>query len=73
MKLLGEMSSKGLIFVGKEMIEGYRGLFMFEGENAEVVTDWLKNDPYFQNGIVAEHQYHEIVIVAGQLYDNTLK
>jgi uncharacterized protein YciI len=69
MKILHELSSSGLVFVGAEMIEGFPAVFMFEGKDDSVLQDWLKRDPYLNNGLVLEYRYNEIMIVAGKIMD----
>ncbi len=69
MAILHELSSRGLIFVGGEVVEGYPAVFMFEGEDDALLKEWLARDPYFNNGLVEEYRYNEIIIVAGKLVE----
>lgn len=72
MRILEELSSKGLVFVGAEMKEGYPAVFMFEGENDEILYEWLKRDPYINNGLVMEHQFNQIILVAGRIMNQAI-
>ena len=67
MNILHELSSRGLVFVGGEMIEGFPAVFMFEGENDDVLKEWLTRDPYLNNNLVEEYHYNQIILVAGKL------
>jgi uncharacterized protein len=67
MNILHELSSYGLVFVGGEMTEGFPAVFMFEGENDDVLKEWLKRDPYLKNNLVEEYHYNQIILVAGKL------
>lgn len=67
MSILHELSSRGLVFVGGEMIEGFPAVFMFEGENDDILKEWLSRDPYFNNNLVLEHRFNQIILVAGQM------
>jgi uncharacterized protein len=72
MNILRELSSRGLVFVGGEMTEGYPAVFMFEGENDDVLKEWLRRDPYMNNKLVTEYHFNQIILVAGKLV-NELK
>jgi hypothetical protein len=67
MDILQELSSRGLVFVGGEMIEGFPAVFMFEGENDDILKEWLGRDPYFNNNLVLEHRFNQIILVAGKM------
>ena len=67
MSILNELSSRGLVFVGGEMIEGFPAVFMFEGENDDILKEWLSRDPYFNNNLVLEHRFNQIILVAGKM------
>lgn len=67
MSILNELSSRGLVFVGWEVVEGFPAMFMFESENDDIIKEWLKRDPYFNNGLVAEYHYNQIILVAGNI------
>jgi len=65
MNLLNEFATKGLVFAGGEVIEGFPAVFMFESENTDIVKEWLKLDPYFNHQLVAEYRYNQVILVAG--------
>jgi uncharacterized protein len=67
MNILHELSSRGLVFVGGEMIEGFPAVFMFEGENDDILKEWLRRDPYFNNNLVLEYRFNQIILVAGKI------
>ena len=67
MHILHELSSRGLVFVGGEMTEGFPAVFMFEGENDDVLKEWLTRDPYLNNNLVEEYHHNQIILVAGKL------
>jgi uncharacterized protein len=67
MNILHELSSRGLVFVGGEMTEGFPAVFMFEGENDDVLKEWLARDPYLNNNLVEEYHFNQIILVAGKL------
>lgn len=71
MNILNELSSKGLVFVGGEMVEGFPAVFMFEGENDDTLKEWLTRDPYLNNGLVTEHHFNQIILVAGRIINQT--
>lgn len=66
MNILHELSSRGLVFVGAEIAEGYPAVFMFEGENDDVLKEWLTRDPYLNNNLVEEYHFNQIILVAGK-------
>jgi uncharacterized protein len=67
MNILNELSSRGLVFVGGEMTIGFPAVFMFEGENDNVLKEWLARDPYLNNNLVEEYHFNQIILVAGKL------
>jgi hypothetical protein len=67
MNLLHEFSSRGLVFVGGEVTEGFPAVFMFEGESDEIVREWLKIDPYIINNLVVEYRFNQIILVSGKM------
>lgn len=67
MNILHELSSRGLVFVGGEITEGFPAVFMFEGKNDDVLKEWLMRDPYLNNNLVTEYHFNEIILVAGKL------
>jgi hypothetical protein len=67
MNLLHEFSSRGLVFVGGEVTEGFPAVFMFEGETDEIVKEWLINDPYIINHLVVEYRFNQIILVSGKM------
>jgi len=69
MKILHELSARGLVFVGGEMVEGFPAVFMFSGNDDSVLQEWLRRDPYLINGLVKEYRYNEIILVAGSLIE----
>jgi uncharacterized protein len=69
MKILQELSSRGLVFVGSEVVDGFPAVFMFEGENDDILQEWLKRDPYLQNGLVIEHHFNQIILVEGNFVE----
>ena len=70
MNLLHEFSSRGLVFVGGEVIEGFPAVFMFEGENDDILKEWLSRDPYFNNDLVVEYRSNQIILVAGRIVNH---
>jgi uncharacterized protein YciI len=72
MRILEELSMKGLVFVGAEMKEGYPAVFMFEGKNDKILHEWLKRDPYINNGLVIEHHFNQILLVAGRIVNQVI-
>jgi hypothetical protein len=67
MNILHELSSRGLVFVGAELTEGFPAVFMFEGKNDDVLKEWLARDPYLNNNLVEEYHFNQIILVAGKL------
>lgn len=67
MAILHEFSSLGLVFVGGEVIDGFPAVFMFEGENDDILKEWLRRDPYFNNKLVLEYRFNQIILVAGKM------
>jgi uncharacterized protein len=67
MRILHELSSRGLAFVGGEVKEGFPAVFMFEGKNEDVLQEWLTRDPYLNNNLVEEYRYNRIILVSGRL------
>jgi hypothetical protein len=66
--LANEFAAKGQLIWGgayQNPIDG--GELMFEGETEDVVKDFVKKDPYVAGGLVTEHHYREVMIVAGSL------
>jgi uncharacterized protein len=72
MRILKELSSKGLVFVGAEVKEGFPAVFMFEGKNDEILHEWLRRDPYINNGLVMEHHFNQILLVAGRIMNQAI-
>ena len=69
---LDEFSKRGLLFVGVEKAGDTQGVFMFEGENDDIVKEWLATDPYIRNGVVEQYHTAEIRLVGGQIFNQTL-
>lgn len=66
--LANEFASKGLLVWGgayQNPIDG--GELMFQGDSEDVVKDFVQKDPYVTGGLVTEHRYREVMIVAGSL------
>lgn len=71
-RILHELSSRGLVFVGGEIAEGFPAVFMFEGENDDVLKEWLTRDPYLNNKLVEEYHFNQIILVAGKLVNQII-
>ncbi len=66
-------SSKNKIKMAGAVGNAVEGLFIFnENVSKEEITSFLKNDPYFQNNLVAQYSISDYTVVSGTNFDEII-
>jgi len=66
LRLANEASARGDLALGGAFIDpADRSVLVFTVKNPEVIEDFVKNDPYFKNGLVKKYEIRPWNVVVG--------
>jgi uncharacterized protein YciI len=66
LKLANEMTKKGeLVLAGAFSDPADKALLVFRVEDKSVIENFVKNDPYYKNGLITKYEIREWTVVIG--------